>query len=345
MEIPRIFGTGLVCLDLVVSSDHSEPVYYWSGGTCGNVLTILSFLGWESYPISRLNGDTASMRVKTDMKSWGVNLDFAEQEPTTNTPIITQENSLDKKGNPVHKFHWKNCPTCGAWLPNYRSITIKSNQVIKEKNYTPSVFFFDRVSPGALDLAKHFKSQGAIIYFEPSAKAKMQQLESALELSDIIKYSNESVLIDCKDVSSYTSAFLEIQTLGSKGLRYRSHSDSTIGNEWKFLQPFENKNLVDTCGCGDWTTSGIISKLCNRKIEELYSVTEDVVTSAMIFGQALASWNCNFLGARGGMYSIPKKQFEEDIEQILSKGVLDENYKPDTLNTEILEEGICLCSH
>jgi fructokinase len=40
-------GTGLVALDLVVSNDNSVPPRYYAGGTCGNVLTILSFLGWE----------------------------------------------------------------------------------------------------------------------------------------------------------------------------------------------------------------------------------------------------------------------------------------------------------
>jgi fructokinase len=51
---PIAYGTGFVSLDIVISSDPSEPSYHWAGGTCSNVLTILSYLGWKSFPIARL---------------------------------------------------------------------------------------------------------------------------------------------------------------------------------------------------------------------------------------------------------------------------------------------------
>ena len=38
-----------------------------------------------------MNADLASRRVKTDMKRWGVRLDFAGCSPTSHTPIIVQE--------------------------------------------------------------------------------------------------------------------------------------------------------------------------------------------------------------------------------------------------------------
>ena len=56
---PKVFGTGLIALDLVIGPDPESPVRSWAGGTCGNVLSILSFLGWDAYPIARMNGDPA----------------------------------------------------------------------------------------------------------------------------------------------------------------------------------------------------------------------------------------------------------------------------------------------
>ena len=47
---PSIFGTGLIALDLVISSDPATPVQSWVGGTCGNVLSILAYLGWDAFP-------------------------------------------------------------------------------------------------------------------------------------------------------------------------------------------------------------------------------------------------------------------------------------------------------
>ena len=52
---PTVYGTGLVALDIVIGSDANESAYHWAGGTCGNVLTILSYLNWTSFPIARLN--------------------------------------------------------------------------------------------------------------------------------------------------------------------------------------------------------------------------------------------------------------------------------------------------
>ena len=48
---PTVVGTGLVALDVVVSGDD---VKYFAGGTCGNVLTCLSYLGWDAKPVARL---------------------------------------------------------------------------------------------------------------------------------------------------------------------------------------------------------------------------------------------------------------------------------------------------
>lgn len=49
---PTVVGTGLVALDVVFNEKQDEPIGRWAGGTCGNVLSILSWLGWSAWPIS-----------------------------------------------------------------------------------------------------------------------------------------------------------------------------------------------------------------------------------------------------------------------------------------------------
>ena len=34
---PKVFGTGLIALDLVLGLNPLSPVRSWAGGTCGNV--------------------------------------------------------------------------------------------------------------------------------------------------------------------------------------------------------------------------------------------------------------------------------------------------------------------
>ena len=334
---PSIYGTGLVALDIVISSNPKEPAYQWAGGTCGNVLTILSYLGWASFPIARLNSESSSLCAIEDMKNWKVRLNFAEMTPTTSIPVITQEISKDKNGVPKHKFHWKNCPKCGSWLPNYKAVTLKSTAIVKEKVKSGNVFFFDRTSPGALDLARHFKQQGSVVFFEPSAKGDLKHFEEAIKLADIVKYSDQRFISVITENIEKHRPFLEIQTLGENGLRYRSKTR----NSWTQLPAFEVEDILDTCGSGDWTTAGVISQLCNEGQSGLTNHTAKSIEQALRYGQALGSWNCGFEGARSGMYRMNKRSFNKEIQSILEAGTHRVHCTTKKLNSEFASDGLC----
>ena len=49
-----VAGAGFVALDILLASDHDGTMRRRAGGTCGNVLAILSFLGFDSVAIARL---------------------------------------------------------------------------------------------------------------------------------------------------------------------------------------------------------------------------------------------------------------------------------------------------
>ena len=334
---PTIYGTGLVALDVVISSNINKPDYQWAGGTCGNVLTILSYLGWISFPIARLNTESSSLRVKDDMKNWKVRLDFAEMAPTASVPVITQEISTDKTGAPVHKFHFRNCPKCGSWLPNYKPVTLQATKIVKNSVKLGNVFFFDRTSPGALDLARYFKELGIIIYFEPSAKSDPKHFKEAIKLSDIVKYSEQRFVSIISGNIEKHRPVLEIQTLGENGLRYRFKKR----NSWVNLPEFEVEELVDTCGCGDWTTAGVICKLCGEGRKSLLNHSVETIKNALQYGQALGAWNCGFEGARGGMYRVDKSTFNKDIELILGKRTQIMRKTSKEVNARHVSNGFC----
>src|SRR6185503_15644439 len=78
---PIAFGTGLIALDLILDSRDSGKAAVAAGGTCGNVLAILAFFGWESHAVARLGGDIGSRQVHMLLEKAGVSLDFAELTP------------------------------------------------------------------------------------------------------------------------------------------------------------------------------------------------------------------------------------------------------------------------
>lgn len=336
---PSIYGTGLIALDLVISADESQPVRSWTGGTCGNVLTILGFLGWDSYPIARLNGDVASLRVKSDLLRWEVHLDFAECAPTSATPIIVQQIQHDKNGLPKHRFTWS-CPHCGHWLPGFKPVTAKNASWILPKIGKPKVFFMDRLSRTALLLAAYAAEKGAVIIFEPSAKMDSRMLSEALKLAHVIKYADQR-FPGLKGVDWNNSTVqLEIQTLGANGLRYRRRQSKGRSKGWVHLPAFPAPVLADTCGAGDWCTAGLISIIGAEGLDGFLKLKTDNIRRALQFGQALAAWACGFEGARGGMYSVDKKTFDTQITHILKGEAVEVSSKSDYIDFSTSETRI-----
>ena len=217
---PRIFGSGLIALDIVIGPDSESPVGVWTGGTCGNVLSILAYLGWDVYPVARLNDGVASKRVLADMKQWGVHVDWVSCAPTTHTPMIVQEIRRRQNGGTHHRFSWA-CPHCGKWLPPFRAITVDAAEEVRSALAGTSVFFMDRLSRGILTLAADASSHGGVVVFEPSSKSNDKLMHEALRVSHVVKYADNRLSRIPGVMDSDSAVLLEVQTLGQRGLNYR----------------------------------------------------------------------------------------------------------------------------
>lgn len=315
-EKPSIFGTGLIALDLVIGVDSQVPIHSRTGGTCGNILAVMSYLGWGAYPIARMNGDPASERVRVDLAKWGVNLDFAACTPTSHTPIIIQQIKRARDGSPTHRFLWT-CPHCGQRLPSYRPVTQNAIESVLPALSKSSVFFFDRVSRAAILLATEAARSGAIVVFEPSGKSDEKLFEEALQIAHVVKYSDQRLSEVGGLMTGSRATLVEIQTLGSQGLRYR-HSLTGEQSDWINLPALPAPRLVDTCGAGDWCTAGLLVVAGLKGVDGLKEGGEPSISRALRYGQALAAWNCGFEGARGGMYALDRQEFERQIDAIVS---------------------------
>lgn len=311
----KIFGAGLIALDLVKGPADETPIRSWTGGTCGNVLSILAYLGWDAYPVARLNGDAASDRIRADMRRWGVHLDWAHCRPTSQTPIIVQEIRRGRTGGSKHRFSWT-CPRCGQGLPRFRALTVEAIEAVRSAVGEASVFFFDRPSRATLVLAAEAAARGAVVVFEPSSQGNRKYLEEAIEIAHVIKYADDRLDGIPTVMTAGSAVLLEVQTFGAQGLRYRQRSGE--GNcEWMHLAAVPALRLADSCGAGDWCTAGLIARIGLGGQEALRGLDAEDVRAALRYGQALAAWNCGFEGARGGMYAVAKSAFMDQISCLL----------------------------
>ena len=291
-----VVGAGLISLDVLIWDGKLIPVGYYVGGTCGNVMMILAHMGWESYPIARLDETKDAQRIKEDMLNHNVHIDFVSTGDGK-TPVIVQRNFINKDGVPTHKFESRN--NIGRFYLDFKSLTLKqANEVIEKIDFVPKVFFYDRVSPAILKLASVFKEKGSIIFFEPSSRGgNVKMFYKCVEVSDIVKFSDQRI----KDAHQFDDLKdkLFIQTQGANGLSFR------LNSEWIHLEPFMNDNVVDTAGAGDWTAAALINELYkDKEVKEIKSLTLAGLKTALNQAQKVGAKSCSYEGARGMMQTV-----------------------------------------
>ena len=158
---PAVLGSGLLALDIVLSEVSGSPPRHWAGGTCGNVLIALSYLGWESQPIARLKTDAAAEQVLLDLKQWGVSDRFISLAEDGSTPVIVERITRGSGNVPTHSFSWR-CPECGSQFPGFKPVLSSVAEEIAQQAGPPQVFFFDRATLGGVLLAKSCRRAGAL---------------------------------------------------------------------------------------------------------------------------------------------------------------------------------------
>jgi fructokinase len=303
-DLPMIIGSGLVVLDIIINKESKTPIFN-AGGTCGNVLAGLSFLGWEGVSVSRTGLDIAGDILLKDFLSNGVNINFITQEENFDTPRIIERIKSNKQ-YAKHNFLLR-CPDCNAYLPRFRSPRIDFVDNILRNNPIPDVFFFDRVTPSTLRMAKYYRQKGVLIFFEPGNLRNIDKLKEAIYFSHVIKFAGNEreecinhFKDDAVDKISYFSSKTIIKTLGKLGLLFKTDRDDT----WSYRESLKLNKLYDSCGAGDWCTVGFLFYLQKLAKENQMTLVETLQSNqltglALDFAQTLAALSCKFIGARG----------------------------------------------
>ena len=299
-----VIGSGVYVLDSIVVRDYpawpqtrpftDRTVLEEVGGTCGNVMCILSWLGWKAMPEVSLDNSPEGLKMADDLLRYGCGCRYVTNTPEGGTTQLRCTHKMDADGK--KKITFRAGSPGGSRFPKHHYLRARDEAptFLESLNEAPGVYFFDDPAAGHRLIARTLKGRGTLVYFEPSAVKAHADLD-AIAVSDIVKFSGENVP-DTSFTDRYSDK-LFVQTLGAEGLRFRLR-----GGGWVHVPPVECVDVVDWEGAGDWTTSAFLTKLA--AIDKPFAqLTEMDITAALKAAQAVAAQSVRYLSSKGLIHS------------------------------------------
>ncbi len=305
--MPRLVGTGLLALDLIVQHDgDGQRLSASGGGTCGNVLAILARLGWESSWLGAMGASAPGRMLLEEMRRGGVQIHTSPEDVPA--PIFAHHVRICPDGDASHWFS-DACPVCACRLPRYSR---PSDSWLRNQTHlvqSADVFFVDRLSAGVLDLAQVAHGRGALVVYEPSSASDAPWIADMIAIADVVKFSSDraSMLRGCRPPNERA---LWVETHGLDGLRW---SLGRVDAHHAVAPAVRNSRAIDACGAGDWLTSALLFGLANTQ-KRLDDLTFAQLAALMHQASGVAAWSCGFLGARGGLYDAPVHAIFEHLQ-------------------------------
>lgn len=268
--------------------------YSGIGGSTGNVLSILAFLGWDSVPLVNLGRDRVGAAIHREFTALGADMTHMRLDRTLTSPLLYQF-AGDPSQAPRYSF---GCPVCGRARKFNENLVDSGGAAFDRCAAESNVFFFDRVTLGTVRMAAAARSGGSLVFFEPSAISPNRDLfMAALKSAHVVKYSADRIPEPFTDALSW--GFIEIQTQGARGLRFRKHS---LAPDWVELPSLRSSCVADTSGAGDWCTAGFLhALLACREGADTHDASYNEVYHSLRLGQSIAALSVGHIGARGLM--------------------------------------------
>lgn len=296
----NVIGTGLACLDII---NDEEMITVMNGGTCANVLTVLSQLGEEiELLLPEYSDDIHKEEFYLTFNKLDVGL-LLYAHTKQKIPRIV-ETYDEKRG---HIFYTK-CPHCNNSLVKNRFISYRESKRIVPVIKDYDVFFTDRVSDGIKSIAKEFNEKGAKVFYEPNSGRNVKALVEMAKLSNVLKFSTdrinmrmaEELLLQCQG----NTLEVIIATHGKDGLSFCYKMKDGTFSKWLKGPHIVFNRMQDTSGAGDWLTAGFLH-YWNRNGFEL---CEEVLYDSIENGLKLSEIASMTKGAQGAFYN--KEVFE-----------------------------------
>lgn len=304
-RIPTCLGSGVFNLDTVVVREYPEGYQKQRtfnekvmaeevGGTCGNVMSMLPYLGVQTFPLAILDQTEQGIKIKDTLALYGADTRFVSNTEKGGTTLLRCTHRRDADGNKVVKFR---ATSPGSMFAKRRQLSTKSGEVdefLGRLDFVPDVFFFDDPAAAHVKIAQALRQKGTLVYFEPEGlkDGKVKPFLERVRCADVVKFSAEKIS-DESWIEQFTDK-LFIRTMGEKGVAFKLR-----GGDWTLVPPVTNDNVVDWEGAGDWTTSAFIAELCKGGHLDFSGLNEDIVRSALEEAQKIASKSVSFLSSKG----------------------------------------------
>ena len=328
-------GTGNYSFDVIIQREYpngfivgrrnkfeEKIVKMEIGNTCGNVMTMLPYLGVKTFPVAKLDVSPQGYQMKRDMKAYGADVRFVSNTLNGGTTILRCTHKLGDDGNPAMSFKGSTAGKVWSGLsarPIRKYLSSQHGEVdtlVNSLDFTPDVFFFDIAQAGHRMLAERLREKGTLVYFECDSDGHEKTNERdrvaahraflrCVAVSDIVKMSGDHIQ-DLSFADAYQDK-LFIQTLGEDGLRFKLRD-----GKWIKLDPIVNPDYKDYEGAGDWTTSTLIAALCAKDMLKVKDMKEKDVKEALTTAQKIASYSVGFVSSKGLIHADERFKKQDD---------------------------------
>ena len=289
------------------------------GGTCGNVSTMLPYLGVQTFPIGHFDLSDQGRAMTEDLKYYGADVRFVQNSEKGGTTLLQCTHKLDPDTGLHAMGHRGTSPN--SQFPARCFIKTKGEgeapDFIKNLDFVPDVYFLDVCEAGPRYLAEQLRERGALVYFEPESDKDKKKFDKVVAASDIVKFSGTNIS-DLSFCNAYTDK-LFVMTMGVDGLEFKWGSGDWI----KVAAPKVEKE-VDWEGAGDWLTSKTIALLCEKDLLDKAKWNEEVLRDILAEASRTAAHSVTFMTPKGMIDAEKGRRPRVEIpeEKVPTQGII-----------------------
>ena len=270
-----------------------------AGGTCGNVMCMLSRLGWNVYPQVKLIDNDEGKQLADSLTSYGCATTHISFDPKGGFSGMTCTNRRSNKTG-EHELGLHSFGPNGSQFRKITELRARDEvpTFLEALAETPDVYFFDHNEAGPRKIAEELSKRGSLIYYECENSKDWKKFIKSIQASDIVKFSDENVQ-DISFADDYKNK-LFIQTQGSKGLQFKLRN-----GDWIHVNPIQVANVVDWEGCGDTITAVFLYEIGKIGLPKVADLTEEQVKSALTAATEKAVLCTQYYGSKGWLITLP----------------------------------------
>ena len=290
-----------------------------AGGAPANVAVGASRLGRNTAFIGRVGADEFGFYLRDILVENKVNVEMLQFDRQARTGLAfislptptTREILFYRNPGADMNLDWK----------DFNVSLLKNTQIL----HFGSITLISKISKeSTLKAVLSAKEAGAIISYDPNLRVDLwpdmvtakKQIIDVLPLADVIKVNNEELefITGISNFKKGAEKLLKkgikicIVTLGEKGAFY-------LTDYFSGIMPTFDVETIDSTGCGDSFTAGLLSFLVNVSLENLIANREEM-TSIIKTATAAASLTSMKKGV------IPSLPYKSEVEAFMSGNFL-----------------------